>query len=169
MINDKPFSGAVYGEHLEAQHREKCPFCKAGIVMDYPSQVIAWAKKLAGNTGAEIAVFLVDKAWFKTREQEKGFHAMIAPWARERGYRVDDLKVYLLGEIFGWTESSVDGSRCLVEPRTSKLPKKKYSELIEETLRIAAEKDDFYLEAPSEWKARKEKERKALAKQAKAA
>lgn len=164
MINDKPLSGAVYGEPVDAEHRAKCPFCRAGIVMDFPSQVIAWAKSLAGNTGAEIAVFIVDKAYFKTRAQESGFHAMIAPWAKQCGYTLPELKQYLLGEIWGWTVSQIDGKPILVEPSTAKLSKAKYSELIEESMRIAAEKDDVYLIAPNEWREMKEKERKQQAK-----
>lgn len=161
MINEKPFVGMAYPD---AKTDCRCAFCRAGLVMDFPAQLISWARTLAGETGSEVVLFVADKAWLKTRQQEKGFHAMIAPWAKERGYSVPELKQYLLGEIFGWTESAIDGKPILVEPRTSGLPKAKYSQLIEETLRIAAEKDDVYLEAPSEYRERKAQERKKAAR-----
>lgn len=77
----------------------------------------------------------------KTRLQEKGFHAMIQPWARDEGHEIDDLKRYLLGAIFGYRDekSPLTGERLLNEPHTSKLSKEQYSELIERTMQIAAE------------------------------
>jgi hypothetical protein len=94
----------------------------------------------------------------KSRQQEKGFHAMITPWAKEEGHLIEDLKRDLLREIFG-TREHVDrftGEVVLLlrEPHTSKLSRKKYNELIERTLEIAAE-CGHVLVAPSEWRARK--------------
>lgn len=90
----------------------------------------------------------------KTRAQEKGFHAMIAPWAKAEGLNVDDLKRDLLREIFGQREhvDRISGEVTMVlrEPHTSKLPKKKYSELIERTLVIGAE-CGHVLVAPDEY------------------
>jgi hypothetical protein len=98
----------------------------------------------------------------RTRLQEKGFHAMIAPWAKERGWQTDDLKRFLLMRIFGVREavSPLTGGPILNEPHTSKLSKAKYSELIEHTLMMAAE-DGYVLVAPNEFRERKEKKGKA--------
>ncbi len=101
-----------------------------------------------------------------TRKQEAGFHAMITPWAKDEGHDIADLKRDLLAEIFG-TREHVDiltGDVVLVlcEPHTSKLSKKKYNELIERTLDIAA-RCGYVLVAPSEYKERKAHERMAQA------
>lgn len=93
-----------------------------------------------------------------TRKQESGFHAMIMPWARAAGHNIADLKRDLLAEIFGTREHTDVLSGVVVlllrEPHTSKLSKKKYNELIERTLEIAA-RMGYVLEAPSEYRARK--------------
>jgi hypothetical protein len=155
MINGKPHYGFA---HVGGK-----------LTLDFPTPFTAWIKKLAGETGAEVGIFVFDKAWFKTRQQEKGFHAMIQPLSRETGWSMKALKQYFLGEIFGWEE--IKGQRVLVEPSTSALNKRQYSELIERTMDIAVtDFDGFQLEAPSEYRERKERERlKEARKAAKAA
>ena len=100
----------------------------------------------------------------KSRRQEKGFHAMIAPWAKGEGYRVDDLKRDLLLEIFGEREhvNHITGvvSMVLREPHTSTLTRQQYSELIERTLEIAAD-CSYILEAPDEYRERRQREAKS--------
>ena len=152
MINDKPHYG----------------FAHPGgrLTLDFKTPFTAWVSKLAGATGAEVVIFVADRAWLKTRQQEKGYHVMIAPLAKEKGWAIEDLKRYFLAQIFGVTVSAIDGKEILVEPHTSKLSKRQYSELIERTLDIAAEQFETWLEAPSEWTARKESERKQAARKA---
>lgn len=94
---------------------------------------------------------------------------MVQPWAKDGGHRIDDLKLDLLGEIFGWSEakSPLSGRMMPIEMHTSTLSKKKYSELIERTLDIAAS-CGFVLKAPDEWRREQEeaavrRERKAVA------
>lgn len=151
MINEKPHYGFA---HVGGK-----------LTLDFPTPFKSWIAKLAGETGAEVVLFVADKAWLKTRQQEKGFHVMIAPLVVKTGWKIEALKQYLLGDIFGWADLK-DGIRVLVEPSTAALNKKQYSELIERTLEIAAEDFDTWLEAPSEWTARKEQERKQASKQA---
>jgi signal transduction protein with GAF and PtsI domain len=107
----------------------------------------------------ELSIGPVDE--HHTRKQENGFHAMIAPWAKEDGHAIEDLKRDLLAEIFGMREhvDVITGEVVLVlrEPHTSKLSKKKYNELIERTLEIGA-RMGHVLEAPSEYRERKERE-----------
>lgn len=149
MINEKPHYGFA---HVGGK-----------LTLDFPTPFRSWIAKLAGDTGAEVVVFVADKAWLKTRQQEKGFHVMIQPLAASTGWSIAALKQYLLGEIFGWVNLT-DGIRVLVEPSTAALNKRQYSELIERTLEIAATDFEVWLEAPSEWKARHERERKNAAK-----
>jgi hypothetical protein len=150
VINTKPFYG----------------FAQVGgkLTLDFPTPFKAFVSKLAGETGAEVVIFLADKAWLKTRQQEKGLHAMLNPIVVEKGWPIADVKRYMLAKTFGVTKSMIDGSEILVEPHTSDLNKQQYSQLIESCLEIAATEFEIWLEAPSEWKERKEKERKQQAR-----
>lgn len=135
------------------------------IRLDFPAQQRAYCKaKLAGQC---VDVIIAPQGVMKSRLQEKGFHAMLRPWVSE-GNRYDDLKQFLLGEIFGTMEvaNPITGEIVLVlrEPHTSTLSRAKYSELIERTLQIAAE-HGFILEAPNEYTRRKEQDAKRRKKQ----
>lgn len=133
----------------------------------FPAQARAYCKrKFAGQP---IDVMIAPAGLLKSRLQESGFHAMLGPWAKE-GHRIDDLKRFLLLEVFGEREvvNPITGevSMVLREPHTSTLSRGKYSELIERTLEIAAGLG-IILEAPHEYRERKEREarkaRKAVA------
>jgi hypothetical protein len=131
--------------------------------VEFPSQVRAWCKNLAGDTGCELLVTIVDAHSTKTKRQERGFHACITPWARHKGWDVDHLKQFLLARVFG-TFIFVDPGtgeefRILTEPHTSRLTRKQYSELIERTMDIAAE-DGFILIPPDEWRITKAADRR---------
>lgn len=151
------FLGTVDAEgaiHLDDQKRQRA-YCKA---------------KLAGKC---VDVVITEQGDLKSRLQEKGFHAMISPWAREEGISIEALKRDLLGDIFGWAEhvNQVTGEvrMELREPHTSKLSRAKYSELIERSADIAAG-CGVILELPHEYRQRKERELKQAArKPAKAA
>lgn len=153
MINEKPHYGFA---HVGGK-----------LTLDFKTPFTAWIAKLAGDTGAEVGIFVFDKAWFKTRQQEKGLHVMLQPIVREKGWPIADVKRYMLAKTFGVTKSMIDGSEILVEPHTSDLSKQQYSQLIESCLEIAATEFEIWLEAPSEWKARKEKERRDEQRKAK--
>lgn len=131
--------------------------------LDFPAQVKAWTKRLAGTTGAALEIRITEAGQEKSRKQEKGFHAMVSPWAKDRGWRLDALKQFLLKEIFG-THTFVDPRtgeelQLLAEPHTSALTRRQYAELIERTMEIAAE-DGVYLMAPDEYRKAKEAEAK---------
>ena len=137
------------------------------IHLDFPPQQRAYCKRTFA--GKCVDVLIADAGLQKSRSQESGFHAMITPWAKAEGHRIDDLKRDLLREIFGEQEhtSPITGevSMVLREPHTSKLNRAKYSELIERTLEIAAGCGHM-LEAPNEYRERKAKEAKRKAKEA---
>lgn len=116
------------------------------VHLDSPSQQRAYCKR--SLSGQAVDVIVAPAGLLKTRLQECGFHAMITPWARDEGHRVDDLKRDLLrvNPITG--ELTME----LREPHTSKLSRAKYSELIERTLEIAAE-CGVILVAPNEYRA----------------
>lgn len=138
--------------------------------IDFPPQVKAWVRQLAGTSGVALEIIITQAGQQKSRLQEKGFHAMVSPWAKARGWRIDDLKHFLLKRIFG-THDFVDPTtgevfQVLAEPHTSKLTRRQYSELIEGAMEIAAE-DDVYLVAPDEYRKAKEAAMKQAARDAK--
>ena len=129
------------------------------IHLDFPQQQRAYCKrKLAGKC---VDVIIAEQGALKTRLQECGFHAMIAPWAHDEGHNVDDLKDDLLREIFGEREhvNPITGKVTvgLREPHTSTLSRAKYSELIERTVDIAAGCGQILI-APNEYTERKRKD-----------
>lgn len=134
------------------------------IRLEFPQQQRAYCKrKFAGKC---VDVLIAEQGLMKSRLQESGFHAMITPWAKAEGHRIDDLKRDLLREVFGEIEHTnpINGevSMVLREPHTSKLSRAKYSELIERTLEIAGE-CGVILEAPNEYRERKAKEARKIA------
>lgn len=92
----------------------------------------------------------------RTHPQNRGYHAMIAPLAKARKWPVPALKSYFLGRIFGWIEfedfTTGEIHRIPREPSTSKLGKRKFSQLIEHTVILAAQ-EGFELIPPSDWAA----------------
>lgn len=97
--------------------------------------------------------------------QNRGFHVLASAWAKERGWRIEDLKQFLLARVFGWIEFAdpLSGEVCkvLAEPHTSALTMGQFCELIETTLELAAE-DGVVLLAPDEFR----RQRAALARKA---
>lgn len=131
-----------------------------GIIhLDFPLRQRLYCKRvLAGQC---VDVIIAAQGELKTRLQESGFHSMISPWAQTEGHRIEDLKRDLLREIFGEREhvNRLTGEVVMVlrEPHTSTLNRRKYSELIERTLDIAAG-CGHVLEAPHEYRERKQRE-----------
>lgn len=133
------------------------------LTLDFPSQVTAWCRQLAGDSGEEVHLLITKRSDEKTRAQEKGFHAMLTPWAKERGWRIDALKQVLLKQLFGTytfvNPQSGEEDVVLAEPHTSKLTKQQYSDLIEGAMEMAAH-DGYFLIAPDEYLHAKQQARK---------
>jgi hypothetical protein len=140
--------------------------------VEFPTQVQAWCRHLAGDTGCNLIVTIVDADSAKTRRQERGFHACISPWAKQKGWDADHLKQFLLARVFGTFVFIDPGTgeefRILTEPHTSRLTKRQYSELIDRTMDIAAE-DGVILIPPDEWRLIKATERRAAERAARKA
>jgi len=133
----------------------------------HPAQAHAYLRgKFAGQ--AIVGQFYEHRTK-RTDRQSRGFHAMVAPWAKAEGHRIDDLKDDLLEAVFGTIEvtSLVTGEvrQVLAEPHTSTLTVGQFCELIDRTLEIAAEQG-VILVAPDEYRRAKEKERRRLERQA---
>lgn len=132
------------------------------IRWDFPSQVRAFMQTLVN---CEVEVEIREKRKKRTLDQNAGFHAMLTPWARDEGHNITELKRDLLGEVFGWSDkiSPLSANRTPMIAHTSELSVAQFSELIERTLEIAAG-CGYVLEAPNEYRERKEKARRAAAK-----
>lgn len=148
FVGDVDREGVI---HLDAPQRQRA-YCKATLA------------------GQSVDVIITPHGALKTRLQESGFHAMITPWAKSEGLNIDDLKRDLLREVFGEREAvnRITGvvSMALRQPHTSTLSRTQYSELIERTLDIAAG-CGVLLEAPQEYRERKQLEAERAAKAAK--
>ena len=126
------------------------------VHLDFPKQQRAYCQ--SRFAGQAVDVIIAPQGHRKTRLQECGWWAMIAPWAREEGHRPDDLKVDILRAVFGEIEHvdpiTSEVKMVLKQPHTSKLNRADYSFLIERTLEIAAE-CGFVLVAPHEYTAQR--------------
>lgn len=133
--------------------------------VEFPDQVGAWVAHLAAGRVADLIVRITDADDEKTRLQENGFHAMIRPWSVASGKSIDALKQIVLAHAFGtfdYTHPSTGLAVTLLhEPSTARLSKKKYSQLIETALQLAAEDSPaVYLLAPDEYRLIKETEQR---------
>lgn len=142
------------------------------VVWDHPDVVKAYRKRLFASTDGFVTGQFYPMRSRRSDRQNRALHALLTPWARERGWSVDDLKVTMLGIAFGHVERvmPVTGEivKALAEPHTSRLDVTKFCFLIEEVLRVAAE-DDYWLESPDEYRKAKEQAQKIAAKKLKAA
>lgn len=122
--------------------------------------------------GEELVLTIEPAELPQSEKQQRGFHAMIQPWAKAEGHNVDDLKRDLLREVFGEREhvNTITSAVELVlrEPHTSTLTRAQYSELIERTLDIGAG-CGHVLVAPNEYRAWKAQRDQRTARKAGAA
>lgn len=138
------------------------------VVWDFPEMVVAYRKRLFQTTDGHVTGQFYPFRTRRSSRQNRALHAMLTPWAKARGWSVDDLKDTMLGIAFGHIDRvmPVTGEvvKVLAEPHTSKLDVTKFCHLIEEVLRVSAE-DDFWLDAPDEYSKAKEAREKAAARQ----
>lgn len=125
------------------------------VTWDFPHQVAAYRRHLFTKTGdGVITASFYPLRSKRTDRQNRALHAMLTPWARERGWTVDALKAAVLGLAFGHVEqvAPITGEvvKVLAEPKTSHLDVTKFCHLIETVLETAAE-DDFWIDAPEEY------------------
>jgi hypothetical protein len=137
------------------------------IVPDYPAQYAAlMRRRFPAGTCIEFEVR--EQATKRSDRQNRALWALLSPWAKERGWQVDELKDVMLGIAFGKVEQEQPITGAIVQvnakPRSSKLTVTEFVHLVEEVLRVAAE-DDYWLDSPSEYHAAK-KERDKAAKAA---
>ncbi len=135
------------------------------IHFDFPRQQINYCKRALA--GQPVDVMIAKQGHMRSKLQNAAIHAMLTPWAREEGHRIEDLKRDLLRAVFGEIEhvNPITGEveKVLAEPHTSKLNRAQFSELIERSLDIAAE-CGFVLIAPNEYRERKEQAARKRAK-----
>ena len=75
----------------------------------------------------------------KTTEQRNWWHLLIGIMAKELGYTAGEMKSVLKNEILGQKEVEYQGKTISREASSEELKKFGYSDLIEQTYRIASE------------------------------
>lgn len=122
------------------------------VAFAHPGQAHAYLRQFKGQ---DISAQFYPIQAKRTSRQNRGFHACITPWAKERGWAIDTLKQFLLSRAFGWLEfvDPVSGEvlKVLAEPHTSKLTVSQFCTLIDTALELAAE-DGVFLMAPDEYR-----------------
>lgn len=127
------------------------------IHLDFPNQQRAYCKRRLAGLCIEIEIR--EQRTRRSDRQNRALWALLQPWARERGWQPDHLKDVMLGIAFGHIEhvAPITGEvlQVLAKPRSSRLNVTEFCHLIEEVLRVAAE-DDYWLDAPDEYRKAKE-------------
>lgn len=150
-------------ERADIPEWEVCIDADGRVSFAHPKQARAWLKHK--HAGEVIVAQFYPHRTKRSDRQNRGFHAMIGPWAKDHGHRIDDLKDDILGAVFGYLESvnllTGEVKRVLAEPHTSRLTMAQFCRLIDETLELAAG-NGVILQAPDEYR----RQREALAKKA---
>jgi hypothetical protein len=127
------------------------------IHLAFPMQQRAVCKRHLAGQCIEVEVRLQSSR--RSDRQNRALWALLSPWAKARGWQVDELKDVMLGIAFGRIEHVMpltgEITQVLAKPRSSRLNVVDFCHLIEEVLRVAAE-DDYWLEAPDEYRKAKE-------------
>lgn len=127
---------------------------------DFPSQYRAFIATLAGE---EVEIEIRKKRTKRTLKQNAYLHAAIKPYADHLGYTVEELKLALLGECFGYHQ--VNGVTLPVKLHTAQLTTQEFVEITELLIQKAAE-DDVLILYPDEFKAERKKQQRKAAKAA---
>lgn len=75
----------------------------------------------------------------KTHQQRKAWHAMLSEWGKALGYTTPEMKCVAKRELMGTHWIDVKGKKYEIFPSSEDEDRFGYSELIEGTLRLAAE------------------------------
>lgn len=141
------------------------------LKFEFAPQQRAFCLKTYG-AGACLDVDIREHREKRSARQNRALHALLQPWAKERGWNPDHLKLKMLEIAFGTIEQLEPITNRIVlvaaEPHSSRLNVTKFCHLIEEVLRVAAE-DGYWLESPDEYRRAKELAARKAAKQVKAA
>lgn len=130
------------------------------LILDYPDQFKAEYQQWAGH---EVELEVRKRRTKRTLKQNAFLHAAIKPWADHLGYTVEELKLSLLGNVFGYHE--VNGVTLPMKLHTSDLSTKEFGELTDYMIQKAAE-DSILILLPDEFSKRKRKQDKSRTKAA---
>ena len=122
---------------------------------DYPDAYRAFIGTLAGD---EVEIEIRKKRAKRTLKQNAYLHAVIKPYADHLGYTVEELKLALLGECFGYHE--VSGVALPLKLHTADLSTTEFVDITELLIQKAAE-DGIILLYPDEFtRAKRKRQRK---------
>jgi len=126
------------------------------LILDYPDQFKA---EYAHYAGHEVELEVRKRRTKRTLKQNAYLHAAIKPFADHCGYTVEELKLALLGECFGYHQ--VKGVTLPIKLHTADLSTKEFCDITELLIQKAAEEHVLIL-LPEEFK-RSSKKRQRLA------
>jgi hypothetical protein len=122
------------------------------LMLDYPDQFKA---EYAHFAGYEVEVEIRKKRTKRSLKQNAFLHAAIKPFADHCGYTVEELKLALLGECFGYHQ--VNGVTLPVKLHTADLSTQEFCDITELLMQKAAEENILIL-APDEFRREKKKQ-----------
>lgn len=141
------------------------------VEWDFPAQVVAWRRKLAGGTRTAISATFYEFRSKRSDRQNRALWALLTAWceAAKQGWRPDDLKDAVMAHVFGTIEvtNPITGEigKALAKPHTSTLTISEFCTVIEAILELAATTPpEVFLDSPDEYRKAKERERKKAAK-----
>ncbi len=133
------------------------------VQWDFPAQVIAWRRKLAGGSQQPISAAFYEFRSKRSDRQNRALWALLNAWCEEaeQGWRPDDLKDAVMAHVFGTIEATnpLTGVVTLVPAvvRTSSLNVSEFCKVIESILELAATSEpSVFLESPDEYRKAKQ-------------
>lgn len=130
------------------------------LILDYPDQFKAFYAPFAGH---EVEVEIRKRRTKRTLKQNAYLHAVIKPYADHLGYTVEELKLALLGECFGYHQ--VNGVTLPLKLHTADLTTQEFVDITELLIQKAAE-DNLMLLYPEEFKKQQRKRERKTTKAA---
>lgn len=141
------------------------------VVWDFPAQVSSYRKRLFASTDGFVSAQFYPFRDKRSDRQNRAMWALLHAWCQEanQGWRPDDLKDAVMGEVFGTIEVTMpitgEIKRVLAKPHTSTLNVTEFCQVIEAILELAATSEPaVFLHAPSEYYAAKKKKEEEDAK-----
>ena len=131
------------------------------FALDFPEQFKAFVARWREQ---EVELLIRKRRTIRSTRQNAALHACLDRWAKDKGHDVEQLKDDLLALCWGYvvTQNLFTGEvvKRLVKPHTSKLSTAEFTQLFD-VAAVEAAKDGHVMTMPDEFKANREKKRKA--------
>lgn len=112
---------------------------RIGNSKDRMQQVARVLNVLTLDEQDDVEVEIRQRRKEKTHEQRKTWHMLLRDWGKELGYTLNEMKNVAKRELMGTKVIEIRGKRYEIFPSSEDEDRFGYSELIDGTLRLAAE------------------------------